>query len=343
MYTYIKCEYIFSSLIQKFSILVLCVLACSSLEGQLRNLPQNKEPSFFEKADSLNRNRLVSSSIFSGLSYTGFSIGLYNAWYKNFDQEPFHLFDDRGEWRYMDKYGHFYTAYFQGVLVFKGSRWTGLKEDPSVLTGFLLGTIFQSTIEVMDGFSSKWGFSLADVGMNFAGSGAFVIQQKIWHEQRIHFKMSNVPRPYPNVSIQAENSSSVTSLQNRADVLYGTTFAERFLKDYNSQVYWACIDMRKFTSSSKFPKWLNIAVGYSAGNLFGGYENKWEEEANEYDIRSQYPRYSRFLLAPDINLTSIRTKNYLINSMLDIMDVFHVPLPAIEVNTLGEFHFHFFI
>ncbi len=311
--------------------------------AQTFDVNQENSIPFFQKADSLNKKRFIPSAAFSAISYTGFSIGLYNAWYRNFEQEPFHFFDDRNEWKNMDKYGHFYTAYFQGVLVYKGAKWTGLSEDKSILTGFLLGTLFQSTIEVMDGFSSKWGFSKADIAMNFAGSGAFVVQQKFWGEQRVTFKLSNIPRPYPSNKINSEDGLSTSSLEKRANALYGSSFPEKFLKDYNSQVYWMCIDIKKFIPSTSYPKWLNLAIGYSGGNLYGGFDNTWMEGDALFDVNEMYPRYSRFLIAPDINLSSIRTNNYFINGVLDVFDIFHIPMPAIEYNTLGEFKFHFVI
>lgn len=343
MYTYynFKCE----GISFKLSILVLLLnfTFISSIFCQKSLTEEKSELSFFQKSDTLNKRRLIPSITFSAVSYTGFSIGLYQAWYKNFDQEPFHFFDDRKEWRYMDKYGHFYTAYFQGVLCYKGAKWTGLSENNSILTGFIMGSLFQSTLEVMDGFSSKWGFSMADVGMNFAGSSSFVLQQKYWGEQRIHFKMGNVVRPYNTGEVISESGLTSTTLEKRSESLFGSSYAERFLKDYNSQVYWACVDVRKFAPNSSFPKWLNIAIGFSAGNLYGGHENRWEIEGEIFDVGLEYPRYSRFLIAPDINLSSIRTRSYFINGILDIMDVFHMPLPAIEINTLGEFKVHFLI
>ena len=147
---------------------------------------------------------------------------------------------------------------------------------------------------------------------------------------------------YPDVQVTSLDGTTTTSTETRLKSLFGTTYPERFLKDYNGQVYWACIDVKKFAPSSSFPKWLNIGIGYSAGNLYGGYENKWEVDDQVYEVESLFPRYSRFLLAPDINLSSIRTKSYFWNGVLDIFDIFHVPMPALEINTLGEVHFHFF-
>lgn len=300
---------------------------------------------FFSISDSLDRKKLNTSIIVSTGSYVGFSIGFYHAWYKKFDQEPFHLYNDLGEWRHMDKVGHFYGAYMQGMLIHKGSKWIGLSDNTATWTGFALGSLFQSTLEVMDGFSSKWGFSIPDVAMNFAGSSAFVVQQKVWKEQRIKFKVSNIPKKYSDLEIIATNSGASSSLAKRAENLYGSTFTEKFLKDYNSQIIWAAVDIKSFLpESSNFPKWLNLALGFGAGNMFGGYSNTWNEGPNNFRLNeTQYPRYSSIYLAPDINLSNIRSKSFLFNSILDIFDIFKLPLPAIEYNTLGEFHFHFFI
>ncbi len=299
--------------------------------------------SFFTPADTLHKKRFYTATTISALTYSGFSYGLYNTWYKQFDQEPFHLFNDLGEWNHMDKFGHFYTAYFQGVLCYKGAKWTGLNDNQAIFTGFLLGTLFQSTLEVMDGFSAKWGFSVPDMTMNLLGSSAFVVQQKFWDEQRISFKVSNIPLAYDDTEIVSLDGGSTSSPARRAKSLYGSSFPEKFLKDYNSQVLWASFNVRSFIDLEYCPKWLNIAVGYGANNMFGGYENRWFENGAEFLLDESYNRYSSFYLSPDIDLWKLRTKSPFLNSVLDIINIFKIPAPALEVNTRGEFHFHFFI
>ena len=304
-----------------------------------------KSATFFTKADSLNKTRLVSSASFSAATYSAFTYGLYNTWYKKYDQEPFHLFNDLDEWRYMDKVGHFYTAYFQGVLCYKGAQWTGLNKKKSILTGMVLGSLFQSTIEIMDGYSTKWGFSIPDVAFNFAGSSVFALQQGIWDDQRISFKISNIPKPYDSSPILSIDGLQSSSLHSRASSLYGSSFAEKFLKDYNTQVYWASINIESFLpGDSKVPNWLNVAIGYGAGNMFGGFANEWSENGSQFILTgNQNRRYSSFFIAPDIDFWHLRTKYSSVNTILDIINIFKIPMPAIEINTLGEFHFHFFI
>ena len=53
---------------------------------------------------------------------------------------------------------------------------------------------------------------------------------------------------------------------------------ERMLKDYNGQTYWLSANLKSFFQGSNIPAWLNVAVGYGADGMFGGFENKWIDE-----------------------------------------------------------------
>lgn len=300
------------------------------------------QQSFIVPTDTLNKKRLTSASIFAGSTYTAFSVGLYNVWYRQYDQSSFQFFDDWKEWNNMDKMGHFYTAYFQGVLCYQGARWTGLSEFQSIWTGALLGTLFQSTIEVMDGFSEKWGFSFYDVAYNTAGVGVFVLQQKWWNEQRIHFKVSSYRRAYSEAPFLSTSNLESTTLQQRADNLFGSSFAERFLKDYNAQTLWASVNIHSFLpESSRFPKWLNLALGTGSENLYGGFENEWISNGATFQLEEDlFPRYRQFFIGLDLDLTRLPIDNYYWKSLLSIFNIFKLPGPAIEINTLGQVKLH---
>ncbi len=280
----------------------------------------------------------------SATTYTGFSIGLYNSWYKQYPQESFHFFNDWGEWENMDKYGHFYTSHFQAALCYKGAKWTGLSEKQSINTGLICAALFQTTIEVMDGFSSQWGWSWGDFAMNNAGLAAFYFQQKHWGEQRIHFEVSSWPKKYPTVqNINSQSGSASTSLNERANALYGKSWAERYLKDYNAQIIWASFNLASFASeNTKIPPWLNVAIGYGAENMFGGFENEWEIDNDLFVLDYSYERYQQFYLGLDVDFTRIRVKNPFLKSLFTTLNIFKLPLPAIEFNTRGEVIFHLF-
>lgn len=299
--------------------------------------------SFFEPSDTLDRGRFNKALIFSGVTYTGFSVGLYQAWYSKYEQERFHLFNDWGEWEHMDKVGHVYTAYLQGVLCYKGAKWTGLNKNDAILTGIICGTLFQTTIEVMDGFSSEWGFSLSDMGANLFGTTLFAAQQYYWDQQRISLKVSSAPLKYSTTPLLSENGQAVSTLNERANALFGRSFAERYLKDYNAQTYWASVNVHDFLQKdNNWPEWLNIALGYGAGNMFGGYENFWEKDGNFFRPTGPHKeRYRQFYLAPDIDLTRLKIRSPFLKTVCSVFNIFKLPTPALEYNTRGELIFHF--
>lgn len=295
--------------------------------------------SFFEFPTEIHKPRLIGLSTAVGVGYVATSVGLYNTWYSEFPRTNFHLFNDLGEWQNMDKFGHVFTAYFQGIMGYKMSRWTGLPENQAILIGAVAGSLFQTTVEVMDGFSSKWGFSLSDMAANVIGSAAFVFQQKAWGEQRIQLKISSWPEEHPDALISSDIGWT-TNLTERADFLFGKSFLERFLKDYNAQTYWLSANVSSFSRNSHVPKWLNLALGFSSENLYGGFENTWELNATWFDANDEFPRQFQFLLGLDVDFTKIKTKKHFLKAILTALNMYRFPFPAIELNTSGELHFH---
>lgn len=295
---------------------------------------------FWQLSPEYNKKRVVVSSLVVGTGYAMSSVGLYYSWYKNNDQQGFHFFNDWNEWQNVDKMGHLQASYYQAWLGYKLGKWTGLAENSAIKMGWLGGLLFQTTIEIMDGFSSKWGFSVFDVSANVLGTAVFDLQQRHWKEQRIILKMSSWPETYPNHLVKPESRLHGITLDRRAKDLYGNNFAERFMKDYNAQSYWASFNINSFSNSKVIPKFLNVAIGYSAENMFGGFENRWEVNNEKFYAGEEYERYHQFLLGLDIDFSRIRTKSPFLNFLLDGFNFFRLPLPAIEYNSLGEFKFH---
>jgi len=85
--------------------------------------------SFFSPAQEFKPKRFRLAAGAVGATYTGFSIALYNTWYKKFDQSEFHFFNDWNEWNNVDKAGHIYTAHAQALLTYKAAKWTGIDES----------------------------------------------------------------------------------------------------------------------------------------------------------------------------------------------------------------------
>lgn len=313
----------------------MCIVGQVSLVEQRPSLDQR----FFAPADSLDHQRFGWSLGLGTTSYVAGSTWLYTSWYADYPMGRFRTFDDSREWMGMDKAGHIFSAYMQGAICYRGAKWTGLSENKSILVGAISGGLFQTTVEVMDGFSEQWGFSVADLGANLVGTGLWTAQQIAWGEQRIAVKFSGGFEDYSHIPVQP---GADLTFDDRADHLYGSSRIERYLKDYNSQTYWLSVNVHSWLGNgSRWPEWLNIAVGYGADNMYGGFSNTWDTaDGITYDLTDSHPRTSQFYLSPDINLSRLPVRLHWLKGLLHIGNVFKVPAPAIEINTQGQVVFH---
>ncbi len=298
----------------------------------------------FEVPDSLNKTRFWALNTGIVTSYTGTMVALSQAWYADYPRSKFHYFNDYGEWLDIDKSGHFFSAYFESKWTKYLYVWTGMDERKAAFMGAAGGMLYQGGIEVLDGFSEEWGFSWWDIAFNAAGSATFLSQELLWKEQRIHLKLSAHLPKYDTRPIQAINSEAVTTVKERAATLYGTNPAAVMLKEYNGLTLWASGNIHAFIKKedTRFPKWLNLAFGYSAENVFSGFNNNWEdEEGNLFQLDpEEYPRYRQFIFAPDIDFTRIPTKSKGLKIFFGLLNIVKIPSPAVEFNTRGKVKFY---
>jgi len=112
------------------------------------------------------------------------------------------------------------------------------------------------------------------------------------------------------------------------------------LKDYNSQTYWISVNLRSCLPQSHLPKWLEFSIGYSGDGMFGARENKWTDKQGGTHDRTDIQRIRRFFIAPDIDLTKIKTKSKFLRSVLFALNMIKIPAPALELNSNGTFRAH---
>ncbi len=265
----------------------------------------------------VNKARLNGIIIGGSAAYAGSMTLLYQLWYKNYPQSSFHFINDNREWLQLDKCGHITSTYYIGKVGYESLKWAGVDEKRSAIFGGSFGFVYLTVIEILDGFSAEWGASGGDLLANTLGAGAFISQQLIWKEQRISLKWS---------------AHGTEFAEYRPDLL-GKSLPERLIKDYNGQTYWISANIRSFLGKeSRFPAWLNIAAGYGGDGMTGATENP--AEANGKPL-PYYERTRQFYVAPDIDLSRIKTGSPTINLMLKYLSIFKFPLPAIEFSSRG--------
>ena len=292
--------------------LTLDMHASQDLTMQSIDTVKNDSPQTHQSPDSINKKRLTPVIITGAALYAGSMTTLYNFWYKDYPQTHFHFFNDNNEYLQMDKVGHFTTTYYISKLSYNTLRWTGLSETKSVLYGGGMGIFYLTVIEILDGFSSQWGFSPGDMTANTLGAGLFVGQQLAWKEQRIQLKWSYHQSQYA---------------QYRPD-LFGKNLGEQWVKDYNGQTYWLSANIKSFLKKeSKFPAWLNLAVGYGAEGMTGASYN-----STYYNGRNIPPftRYRQFYLSGDIDISRIKTRSKTLHGILNALSFIKIPFPTFE-------------
>src|ERR1700761_3585873 len=140
---------------------------------------------FFKPSTQYNPGRVNGTIIAESAIGVAITIGLNYLWYKKFSKTKFHYFNDNNEWLNVDKVGHATTAYNIAAIQSDVLHWGGVRSGTASLVGTATGLAFMSMIEIMDGHSTKWGFSPGDMLANIAGCVLYEGQQLMWGQQRI--------------------------------------------------------------------------------------------------------------------------------------------------------------
>ena len=266
-------------------------------------IPLSTHPSTGQQNDSINHPRLTTVIVSAGILYTGAMIGLNSIWYSQYDKQSFRFFNDWPEWKQMDKLGHMYSAFQLSSIGSRALLWSGVQKKKSDLSGAITSFAIMSSIEILDGFSDGYGASATDLAANAVGSGFFLGQNLLWNEVRI----------YPKYSFRQ------TSFAGQRPETLGDGLLEEMIKDYNGQTIWLSVDVDKFI---KFPKWLNLAVGYGAENMIYANDSQNIEQG-------LYP-YRQLYLSLDVDLTAIKSRSKVVNTLIYFANMIKLPAPAIE-------------
>lgn len=274
-------------------------------------------------ADSVNKKRFIGVVVGSTAAYATGLIVLNKAWYSGYQRSKFHFFNDNSGWLQIDKCGHAWSSYAYGIGGIEILRWAGLPRKQAIWLGGIGGTIFQTPIEILDGFSSQWGASPGDLIANSLGSAMVIAQELAWDEQRIQMKFS---------------AHFTDFAKTRPDVL-GENYAFRVLKDYNSLTFWLSVNPNSF-GADFMPNWLNLSLGYGATGMYGANGNIWTDDDGTVHDYSYVPRRRQLYFSFDFDMQKIPVKNPLLISLFRCVNMIKVPAPTISYTEGGHWKFH---
>lgn len=260
----------------------------------------------------VNAQRLDSLYLRKGITHAALStaavgslVALNQIWYAPYSSGNFHLFNDSNQWMQMDKMGHAFTGYFITSEINRLHNWASDNKQPWV--GAVYAMSYLSALEIMDGFSTGWGFSGSDMLANGVGVGLSVAQSRLFDRQVFIPKFSFSRSPYAVL---------------RPETL-GSTYAEQLLKDYNGQTYWVSVPLASLINLPKGVKWICISLGYGCDSKLVGTQNTW----NGFNARRQV------YLSLDIDCSSLAPRHPKLNKLLTHLNWIKVPFPSLEFSS----------
>jgi uncharacterized protein YfiM (DUF2279 family) len=269
---------------------------------------------------SFKKSRVIGvASTFVGL-HLGSMAYLQYIWYKDRKRVPMRSYNDSRGYLQVDKFGHAYTAYLQSYAGVRALQWAGLSQRKAALYGGCVGFVMQLPIEIWDGMYEGWGFSWSDLGANTFGSALVMAQELAFRKQIVQMKFTFRTSPYAK----------------QANGYLGKGF-NQVMYDYNGHTYWFSLGLNHLFNHQKIPRWLNVAVGYGAGGMFGEFKNI-SYYKGVYIPETE--RYRQLLFSLDVDFTKIPTHKQWLRKVLDGMFILKVPFPAIELNTKGQVRGH---
>ena len=253
-------------------------------------------------------------------------VGINEVWYKNYARSDFHFFDDLKEWNGMDKIGHACTSYQLNKISHSLFKKNNIKKPllkSSVYTfGYMLG------VELLDGYSTEWGFSIYDVIGNGLGTILYTFQERKFKNQPFKIKFSS-------------NKSTYASCRPS---LLGENRLQQILKDYNGQTYWLTFNYNELWNKRiKLFDYIDFAFGYSIDGFTGGHNNPEISSCNCLISNcNNLKRTSQFIFSVDLNTSKIKNKHPILGKFLLPFDIVKIPFPAFILNNSKNFKLIYF-
>jgi hypothetical protein len=206
----------------------------------------------------------------------------------------------------LDKMGHVMGGLMTADAYVDACRWIGMSDRQGAWWAFGMSTGLQAIIEVKDGFSPNYGFSVLDIGAGAAGA--------LLPMARLHssfFRHSDMKFSYWQRTQKYFNARPIPVTPFHID-------------DYLNQTYWMSTNLRYLLGERApwVPDWLNLSIG-------------WGIDADTWNTNRADPGTggkAEIYLAPDIDLVRLfKPKKAFWKLTLKRLNYLKVPMPALQI------------
>lgn len=242
---------------------------------------------------------IIVGSVMAG-AMVGIHLYQESGWWKH-NRAPFHFREDLTYGRSVDKIGHFYGTSLWAWSLAGVLRWAEVPERQAVYLGAGGALLFQTFVEVEDGFSA-WGFDRVDFLANLGGA--------LWPIARHHSAAAR--------AVDLKLSYRPSSLLDQSS---GGGFVGQkhlVMDDYEGQTYWLSASPEALLPGAAgrwWPGFLRVAVGYGVRGVSGPVPYSVVYLGLDYDPRRIIPRTSSFLV-----------------TLGEVLNFIRFPAPAIRIS-----------
>ena len=216
---------------------------------------------------------------------------IVNDWWGNYSLE-------------VDKLAHAYAGQSMTLISAQAYEWTGMTRRQALLWGGVTSLLTLTQVEILDGFTKKFGFSPGDYAANIAGA-FYPLAQEVWSPLRVvNFKMSYHGRRFE------PNAYTGLSEPNR-------------LEDYNRQTFWLAVHMKSILPEPVrgwWPSWLQLAAGYGVDGAF---------------MEDRGARTREYYLGLDFDPSRIDTGIAFLDTLFAPFRYIHLPAPCVRFREDG--------
>lgn len=220
------------------------------------------------------------------------------------ESSHFHFENDFEYAKNLDKAGHFMAGYLFAEVFYQGYYWSGLSEFQSYAAAAISAMATHVAIDVKDGYSPEWGFSIFDVLSGTLGGLYPMAKRYVPAFKYIDLKWSYW------INSRAYYRQSDTGV---------------FTDDYCNETFWISFKVHRMLPAAirnYYLSWLAIAAGWSID------EGVFEKDENGRQKKGHH----EFYIALDYDMEAIfKPHQRWARNLVRFINVFKLPAPTLQV------------
>lgn len=270
-----------------------------------------------DSAQKISKLRLASVGALTTVSFAASYVLVFQKGWWSDGGSDFHFENDYDYAMNLDKGGHFFAGVLLSEMFYEGYHWAGLTEFQSYFWAGVSAGMTHVGIDVKDGFSPEYGYSVFDVMSGTIGGFWPMAERYVPAFKYFDYKWSYW------INSQAYYDQSQTGV---------------FTDDYVNQTHWLSFKVDRMlprAAADYWPDWLAVAVGLGIDD---GVFVRDSLEFAEGRPASDGGRYEIYV-GPDWDLEGLfKPKDRWARRTVTMFNYIKFPMPTLQVYPYRKWH-----